>query len=334
MADETTAPAQIAPAPHRRWYRLALFATVALILLVVCLLPVAVRSMQEILGRTTDPLYDMLTGAVVTPEVADQSAIDATYVNIGVVDLDEAKGLATLAVSGNRTCTTDCASLSLTLTALDNDADQRRGLPPSSTLSLSPTDRIFSQSVTLPVRGQPSLYPFDQYQLWLGVGGEATLPDGTISEIDPQLLQQRHAIVTLQNRVPDMVMPAPTNIDPATVRSASDPFHFLAVQAVTLNRPAYLKVLALALVLLITISAALALLTRGIDELALGFGGLVLGVWGVRSILMPQSIGTITAIDLALSWLILLLLLGLAIRAALHFLRHSDIPLSRPGQKS
>ena len=60
----------------------------------------------------------------------------------------------------------------------------------------------------------------------------------------------------------------------------------------------------------------------------------MLGVWGVRSILMPQSIGTITAIDLALSWLILLLLLGLSKRAALHFLHHSDIPLTRPGSKS
>jgi hypothetical protein len=82
-------------------------------------------------------------------------------------------------------------------------------------------------------------------------------------------------------------------------------------------------------VVLITISAAMALFTRGIDELALGFGGLILGVWGVRSVLMPQSMDTITAINLALSWLILLLLLGMALRAALHFLRHSDLPPPR-----
>src|SRR4051812_36102464 len=140
MAEEAPDLVQTLPAPHRRWYRLALFATVLLILLVIGLLPVAVRSMQEILGRTSDPLYDMLTGALVTPEVADQSAIDATYVNIGVVDLDEAAGLATLAVSGNRNCASDCPTLNLTLTALDNDADERRGLPPTSSLSLSPTD--------------------------------------------------------------------------------------------------------------------------------------------------------------------------------------------------
>jgi hypothetical protein len=334
MREEAVAPPSVLPTPHRRWYRLALVITILLILMVIGLLPVAVHSMQEVLGRSTDPLYDMQTSQVVTPEVADATAAEATYVNIGIVEFDEASGLATLAVSGNRNCSTSCPSLNLTLTALDNDADERRGLPPSSTLSLSPTDRVFSQSVQLPVRGQPSLYPFDEYHLWLAVGGEATMPDGTTVEVDPKLLTERHAVVTLQNRVPDLIMPSPNAIDPATVRSASDPFHFLTVQSITLHRPAYLKVLAVALVLLITVSAALALFTRSIDELALGFGGLVLGVWGVRSILMPDSVGTITAIDLALSWLILLLLLGLAIRAAMHFLRHSDLQLSRPRHRS
>jgi hypothetical protein len=42
---------------------------------------------------------------------------------------------------------------------------------------------------------------------------------------------------------------------------------------------------------------------------------------------------TLTAVDLALSWVILLLLLGFALRAAHHFHRHSDLPMPRPGRK-
>ena len=42
------------------------------------------------------------------------------------------------------------------------------------------------------------------------------------------------------------------------------------------------------------------------------------------------AMGTITAIDLALSTLILLILLGLAVRAALHFHGRSELPWSRP----
>ena len=312
--------------PNRHWYRLALATTVVLVVIIIGLLPIAIRSMQDVLGRGPDPLYDLLTGDVVPHGVASAAQSDATYVNLGLVDLDETTGQITLAVSGNRNCPQTCPALDLVFTSLDNDADQRRGLPPSARLKLTPDDRVFSQAVQLPVRGQPSLYPFDQYRIWLGVGGVATQPDGTTVELRPENVQSQ-ATVTLQNRVPDMLMAAPVPISPDSVRSETDPFGHLAVQSLVFDRPAYLKVLAVVLVLLIAISASLALLTRSLNDLALGFGGLILGVWGVRSILMPQSIGTVTAIDLALSWLILLLLLGLALRASLHFLRHSDLPL-------
>ena len=320
------------PTPHRHWYRLALIVTILLVLGVLAMLPVAVRSMQEVLGRGPDPLYDLMTGDVVTPAAAAAAEADATYFNLGLVDLDESTGQITLAVSGNRVCAQACPTLALTFAALDDDADQRRGLPPSATLTLKPDDRVFSQAIQLPVRGQPSLYPFDQYQLWLGVGGVATGPNGASVELRPETVAGR-AVVTFQNRIPDIIMDAPASIAPETVRAAADPFGFLAVQGLTFERPAYLKVLAVVLVLLIAISATLALLTRGIDELALGFGGIILGVWGVRSILMPQSLSTVTAIDLALSWLILLLLLGLAVRAMLHFHRHSDLPVPRAPRK-
>ncbi len=332
MTEDRLPPDPALPTPHRRWYRLALGVTILLVLGVLALLPLAVRSMQEVLGRGPDPLYDLVTGAIVTSASAATAEAEATYFNLGIVDLDADTGQIILAVSGNRNCAEACPALDLTFASLDNDADQRRGLPPSATLTLAPTDRVFSQAVTLPVRGQPSLYPFDQYRLWLGVGGVATQADGTTVELRPENLAGR-AVVTIQNRVPDMIMDAPVSIAPDTVSAAADPFGFATVQALTFERPAYLKVLAVVLVILIAISATLALFTRGIDELALGFGGIILGVWGVRSVLMPQSLSTITAIDLALSWLILLLLLGLAVRAMLHFHRHSDLPLPRSRSK-
>jgi hypothetical protein len=326
MTEEVSPPLQSLPTPHRHWYRLALGVTIVLVLGVLAMLPLAVSSMQDVLGRGPDPLYDLLTDEVVTPQDAAAAEAEATYFNLGLVDFDEATGQVTIAISGNRACGENCPTLDLTFASLDDDADQRRGLPPSVTLSLEPDDRVFSQAIQLPVRGQPSLYPFDQYRLWLGVGGVATAADGTSAELRPENVAGQ-AVITFQNRIADIVMDAPAPLPPEMVRAAADPFGFLAVQALTFERPAYLKVLAVVLVVLIAISATLALFTRGIDELALGFGGIILGVWGVRSILMPQSLPTVTAIDLALSWLILVLLLGLAVRAMLHFHRHSDLPL-------
>lgn len=330
MSDVRTAASERPlPRPHRHWYRLALLFTIVLVVAVVVTLPIAIRSMQEVLGRAPEPLFDLLTDEVVSEEEAAAAEALATYVNLGMVDLDDSTGQLTLAVSGNRVCPETCPALDLTFLALDDDADERRGLPPSATLSLASDDLIFSETVQLPLRGQPSLYPFDTYQIWLGVGGIATLPDGSTVELRPGALSGR-ATVTLQNRIPDMIMDRPTPVPPDAVSAAADPFAFLAVQEIGFERPAYLKVLAVVLVLLIAVSAAMALFTREVNDLALGIGGLILGVWGIRSILMPQGVSTVTAIDLALSWLILLLLLGLALRAALHFHRHSDLPLPRP----
>lgn len=329
MSDEAveSGESKATPTPHRHWYRLALLATLILVVVVVALLPLAISSMQEVLARGPDTLYDLVTGQPVDPAAVVEAEEEATYVNLGIVGLDEGTGLLTIAVSGNRNCQGPCPTTLMTLAALDDDADQRRGLPPSDTLTLQPADTVFSQSVQLPLRGQPSLYPFDEYTIWLGVGGTATYADGTVQELSPATLGRR--VLTLQNRIPDMVMLPPVPVDPQDAHAETDPFAFLTVQSLTFGRPAYLEVLAVVLVVLIAISAALALFTRSVNELALGVGGLILGVWGVRSVLMPTSLSTVTAVDLALSWLILLLLLGFALRAALHFHRHSDLPMPR-----
>ena len=329
MSDQPiTTDEPLPPTPHRHWYRLALAATLLMVVVVLALLPTAVTSMQEVLGRGPDTLYDLVSGQPVDPAKVTAAEDEGIYANLGIIGLDENTGLLTLAVSGNRNCKGPCPTTTMTLAALDDDADQRRGLPPSETLTLKPEDTVFSQSVQLPVRGQPSLYPFDTYTIWLGAGGTATYADGTVVEFGPATLGER--VLTLQNRIGDMVMLPPVPVDPRHAHAQTDPFTFLAVQSLTFGRPAYLEVLAMVLVLLIAISAALALFTRTVNELALGVGGLILGVWGIRSVLLPTSISTVTAIDLALSWVILLLLLGFAVRAALHFHRHSDLPLPRP----
>jgi hypothetical protein len=177
------------------------------------MLPIAISSMQQVLGRGSDPLSDMVTGDRLTTGAAVAAEAEATYFNLGVIDLDVGTGLATVAVSGNRICPSACPALALTFVSLDDDADQRRGLPPSASLTLAPDVRVFSQSVQLPVRGQPSLYPFDTYQLWLGVVGVATLPEGTTVELHPDNLAGR--VLTVQNREGTFIMRPPVPIDPS-----------------------------------------------------------------------------------------------------------------------
>lgn len=315
--------------PRQGWFRLALICSVLLMLAVVIMLPLAIRSMRDVLGRAATPLYDLITGETLTRQDAQDAQANAFYANIGIVALNEITGEVTLAVSGNRFCTATCWSETITLASLDDDADERRGVPPFATIVLDTTERVFSESVQLPLQGRPNLYPFDVYRLGLGLTIEAFPVDGSQVQVDSQLLQERHAVITLQNRLPDVLMAPPHAIDPTTMQTDSSPFSYMAVQGLEFQRPAYLRILAVIIILLIGVSAAMALFTRGIDDLTLGFGGLILGVWGVRSVLMPQSMGTVTVIDLALSWIILLLLLGLTFRGALYFHQRSALPWPR-----
>jgi hypothetical protein len=66
------------------------------------------------------------------------------------------------------------------------------------------------------------------------------------------------------------------------------------------ERPRYVKLLAVSLVLMVTAAAAYAVLLRPLHELIIGSGALVLGVWGVRAILLGTALAVVTLVDLVL----------------------------------
>ena len=308
------------------WPRLALVQAVLLLAAVVIALPVAFRSMGLLLtdgqART---LYDFPSGQAAT--AASTAALEETesYFNIAAIDLNEDVGSVTLAISGHRICPNDvCSTLNLTLVSLEDDADVRRALPPSVPMTLTPDQEIFSQTVQLPVRGQPSQYPFDDYLLWLGVSG-TVVEGGKKIDLTPELLATR-ALITTQNQLRDFLMVAPVEIDPARVTAMTDPQDFVGVQELRFGRPVHQEILAVLLILLIAVSAIMAVAMRNMTDLIVGIGSLILGIWGVRSVLVPSSLSVVTSIDLALSVIILFVLLGLSVRAALTFHKQSELP--------
>ncbi len=127
--------------------------------------------------------------------------------------------------------------------------------------------------------------------------------------------------LTLQSRVGGLDMNPPVPIDSCSVHGVTDPFGFLTVQRLDFERPIYQHVLAVLLVLLISTSAAFALFVRTINELMLGIGGLILGIWGVRSVVVPSVPSRVNVVDLVLASVILVLLVALSIRIARHVYR-------------
>ena len=146
----------------RLWpYRLAFYAIAAILLGMAVLLPVALRSVVDELTQPPEGDVYSLPIAPGVPPAATSSRL-----HVSVVDLDEARLLATLRVSGHHACAVDCPYTDrVVLFSLGTDEALTAGMPPSAKIDLGTTDRVVTDTVTLPVRGNPSRYPFDVYEM-------------------------------------------------------------------------------------------------------------------------------------------------------------------------
>ena len=91
--------------------------------------------------------------------------------------------------------------------------------------------------------------------------------------------------------------------------------------------------LAVLLVLLVASAAAYAVFLRPLQDLIVNSGALVLGVWGIRAILTPSNISFMTAIDLALSVVIIFLLGAISVRALMFMHDRAELTLLRRGER-
>jgi len=83
------------------------------------------------------------------------------------------------------------------------------------------------------------------------------------------------------------------------------------------------------LVLLIAMASGYAAFMRSVPDLVMGAGGLVLGVWGIRSMLVPGSISYATVVDMALGLVITFLLTTLSVRMLLYLCERNGIRIGR-----
>jgi hypothetical protein len=309
------------PGLRRLHYRLALVLVATLLLFIAAMLPFTVASLvDDVLGPPSGRIYPLST----PPESVDRSH---AHLHVTVAQIDESQLLATLRVSGHHICPTACDwSDQVLLFSIHDDEPATEGLPPSVTVTLPSTDVAVTQSLQLPIRGQPIHFPFDRYELWLGVVLQWAYPDGTIQPLPPAEAAQRLSL-TLQERLPLQTMAPPIPVDPGTVRAENDPYQYTLVVALGFARPSWVQILSVLLVLLAAGAAAFAVFMRPLADLVVNSGALVLGVWGIRSIFVPGGVNYFTAMDLSLSVIILFLLGAIAVRVLQFVYDRSELGL-------
>ena len=236
-----------------------------------------------------------------------------TALNVRLVAIDEAQQKATFAVTGDRACHVACGSgEALQLFSLRSGPKGSDGAPPSQVVDV-PASGEFDVAVDLPLTGSLGSYPFDRYHVLLGVAVADKAPDGTLVPVAADAAR-RQLDMSIDEQLP--------RIDLATPRDVSEHYRFTGNQValattIDLSRPLYLQALTILIIVFIAIAGVYSVVTRVFKEVIGTVGVVVLGVWGVRTLLVGGYPPDSTAVDLLLVFLILVLLMILMVRGLL-----------------
>jgi hypothetical protein len=299
------------PSPHWK-HRVAFGVACTVVLFVLVLMPFAVGSaVGDLLGPPEGRNYPLATPAASAPG-------DGARLHVAVVGLSELQQTATLRVSGYHVCAARCDWTDRVIFVAERD--EAVGTAPSASVDVPASGQYINQTVELPVRGHSTRYPFDAYHARLGVVLQRVAPDGSVRTI-PRAEAAGQLTLTLQEEIPRMIMESPSLLDPSVALRA-DPRRdtYVVLADLTVDRPLYLRILTVLLVVLVAAASAYAVFMRPLHDLVVNAGALVIGVWGVRSMLVPMPWTWLTSIDLSLSIVIIFLLGAITIRAVFFFL--------------
>jgi hypothetical protein len=313
----------------RLGHRLGFAVIATLLLFILVSLPLALSSVvQELLqpqARVGAALFDPTT-----PPAATHSRL-----TMDLIDLNEWEQTAKLEISGIHVCHPACSwnDRFLFVSALDGLSldPGREGLPPAQAVTIPPTAQDLNQDITLPLTGYPIRYPFDSYQLGLGVIMQRVYADGRVKNLSPAEAAG-HLSLHLENHLPRMIMHEPRPINAQLVPDGGGQYQYLVLKELTFTRPLWLQILTVLLILLITAAASYAVFIEPVSQLVVNAGALILGIWGTRTILVGSAPPGATAVDLSLSIVILFLLVAIAVRMLRVLWERSELQVPRRGR--
>lgn len=293
-------------------YTVAHGLVLVLLLGVTVFVPWALVSVVQDIRAQENPLYFVTERA---------TAGDAAYrLYLDLTGLNDSERTVAVQATAQRRCQPACPdTVQLTLlTAVSPIGDPEEWLPVTNALTFPPGRDTISQTVQLPVYGDALRYPFDQWSFGVLVVPRRVLATGALEPLAPEQGRDQLAI-TLQSHIPRLVMTPDPDRAPSVALAAGllgvTPDQVPPTLALfVLERPFYLRVLTVLLVLLVTAAAAYAVFLRPLDQLLVNAGGLVLGIWGIRAILLGTGLTVLTLVDLALMSVILFLLVIITAR--------------------
>jgi hypothetical protein len=294
--------------PGRLRHRTAYLLVTLLLLFIVVLLPFAVISMVDDFRHQQAPKHSVVA--------LDGRPADRAQVAVDLIGMNEWEGTVTVRVTAYQECDGACRWRDrYRFVSIWGDDFQPSDRPTVQVVDVPESSRTVTTTFGLPISGDPLRYPFDRYLMALGVIMDRMYPDGRETTLT-QNEADGYLTIYVTARIPRIVASAPDDLGvdnpQAQAPGLQRPYLFAGV--IEFNRPLYLKVLTIFLVLLVTAAAAYAVFLRPLDQLIINAGALILGVWGIRVILLGTTLPGLTAVDLSLWTVILFLLVTITVR--------------------
>jgi hypothetical protein len=302
-------------------HRAGFFTLAALLLATIALLPLALSSVIADLVEDGHATYFLFGDH-------QHQDRDRVMLNLSVTALDEWQRSVSMNVSGHRDCAADCAGTDrIQFISIPIDREDGEGLPPYAIVSFAPGVRSVSQQIQLPVSGQAIRYPFDTSGLRLGAVAQRSNADGGFRTLNPEDAA-RFLFLSVNGSIPRAVMQHPRPLSLDKVFSDDPVWRFAGVWQIDFTRPLYLQVVAVVLVVLVSLAATFAVALAPLQNLVVSAGGLILGLWGIRAIVLGANLEGYTIIDLSLMVIIMFLLVAITSRTLQHL--HDRGELSVP----
>jgi hypothetical protein len=296
------------------------------LLVMVALLPATVLSIRESFVGSEDVYHQFPDGRLLSAPELQSLEAQRTSLNLTIIDVDEAQRTVQIAVSGKRSCGDVCdQGVVVDLVAYNADSRVLRGVGRVSSVSLPDERGFFSTSLDLPVAGRPSAYPFDRYRLRLGISASHEV-DGERVPYDLDEMA-RNGAVTVRDSSDSLILLPPAEVPLAEIDDPEDSFDPIGAVDLTLARPTYLRVLAVALFAMVAITSMIGLFSRSLPAVVFGNTGILLSIFSIRSVLVPPGIGVLTTVEVAGQLVILLMLAGLVWRISVIIRRRSGLAL-------
>lgn len=290
------------------------------ILFVVCFaaLPMVLNSAISAIIYPPSELVHPFTPADIV------AAENVSKLRLHVVSLDEVNSKAKLRIHGYRYCTTECDAYEERVLFFDADKHSdtlNEAIPAYERVEMPQKSKEFTTEISLPMRGDVFLYPFDSYKLGIGVVVERKYPDGHKVILTPEETKG-HLIMTIEDEMARVNLTALKEIDPKLVRPKKAEFtDYAYVRQMKFERPSYLIIVVMIVIILSLAVMIFTMFTRPFDHLIMNTSALVFGVWSIRSLLLTGYPSDITLLDTVLQVMVVFILMTLAFRGMNYFHR-------------